>query len=667
MVVSIRKLILFSVLASTTAWGNSELTKEKLLEGCQIPEKRKMPLSSKISPCEDFHGYVCSEVENNFKLPEDRSMWFFSFSDAAEKILCAQKKYFSFIQSGVEPKTLRMQPAKNLYLSCMNEKSSAENEKVFIQQQLEILSKIQDKKAMFDFLETRMESPIGSFVSYGNIANQVNPSVNDIMFDADTKLFPDSTYLANKPLMADWEKLLNSFFITLGFDQTAQRAKWVVQYEKGIQRVYPAPAEARELFSKDTYQSRQHFDRYKQLQLSKFINKVPQNLKIRDIVSVSLLFTDNWLKNASLEEIKSVYLYYKLRRYLDDGFKDYYNESYAFGVKHFGYSSTRPERQERCTELVNRYYSMEFDTEMIEILFPNFPRNKVELVAEKIKKSMLNGIEKSEWLQKSTKLEAQNKVKKAALFLVKPKNEIDWNYTKSLELDATKVVDNKLKLIAAYKEKEWDELNKERIKSIWDMNPLALNAYYSPVDNKFVLLQGILQFPFFSEAYTETENLGAIGSVIGHELGHGIDDQGSAFDGDGKLRNWFTEKDMQEFKKRAELLVKQFDHMGHNGKLTLGENIGDNVGLTFAYQAAFPDASKGEMSDKKKFFESYARVWCGVMKPKFKEMLLKSDPHALGDARINGQVIHQGGFQEAYQCKKGDKMYLEPKERIKIW
>ena len=113
-------------------------------------------------------------------------------------------------------------------------------------------------------------------------------------------------------------------------------------------------------------------------------------------------------------------------------------------------------------------------------------------------------------------------------------------------------------------------------------------------------------------------------------------------------------------------MVQQFNHIGHNGELTLGENIGDLVGLSFSYQAAFPN-HQGSAYAKQRFFLQYAHLWCNVIRPKFQELLLKTDPHSRGEARINEQVKHQPGFQEAFQCKTGDPMILPDQERVKIW
>jgi len=217
----------------------------------------------------------------------------------------------------------------------------------------------------------------------------------------------------------------------------------------------------------------------------------------------------------------------------------------------------------------------------------------------------------------------------------------------------------------------FERLGKPRNRDRWSMSPLTVNAYYSASDNKFVMPLGILQYPFYDPAAPDHVNLGAVGAVIGHELGHGIDDKGSKFDNQGRLKQWMSEKDLTEFKKRTEGLVNQFDAIGHNGKLTLGENIGDLVGLTFGYKTAFSMASGSEVippaSAKRAFFTQYARAWCGVVRPKMAELLLKTDPHSAVKARVNEQVKHQVGFKEAFGCSDSDKMVLKAAERISVW
>jgi putative endopeptidase len=299
-------------------------------------------------------------------------------------------------------------------------------------------------------------------------------------------------------------------------------------------------------------------------------------------------------------------------------------------------------------------------------MFPDFPEEKFIELAEKVRGSIIQGVKDNEWLSKEGKEGAIKKLQSARLQLVKPRNDEEWYFNPVVTYTSDQPIENSRRLNLALTERMYRELGTKRNKDRWWMGPLTVNAYYSPSDNKFVMPIGILQYPFYDPKLPETINLGAVGAVIGHELGHGIDDKGAMFDYQGRLKQWMSDSDLQSFKNAGAKFISQFDKIGHNGKLTLGENIGDWTGLTFAYRAAFPD-DKGDRETKQKFFLQYARLWCEVVRPKMKERMLKTNPHPIGKARVNEQVIHQGGFAEAFQCKKGDPMYLPEAERIKVW
>ena len=287
-------------------------------------------------------------------------------------------------------------------------------------------------------------------------------------------------------------------------------------------------------------------------------------------------------------------------------------------------------------------------------------------LAEKVRASILKGIKANTWLSKKGKEGAVKKIKDAKLHLVKPDRIKDWNFKPVAKYSSTKSIENDFIISRKLRSKMFRELGEKRNKNKWWMSPLTVNAYYSPSDNKFVLPQGILQYPFFDSSLNDAQNLGAMGVVIGHELGHGIDDKGAKYDSKGGLNQWMSDADVKSFKKRGYYLVDQFNTVGHDGELTLGENIGDLTGLTFGYEAAFP-SNKGSIKNKKEFFVQYARLWCGKIRPVYVKKLLKTDPHALGWERVNQQVVHQDGFYEAFSCKKSDKMFLDKSKRIKIW
>ncbi|MGV3640187.1 MAG: M13 family metallopeptidase [Adhaeribacter sp.] len=223
------------------------------------------------------------------------------------------------------------------------------------------------------------------------------------------------------------------------------------------------------------------------------------------------------------------------------------------------------------------------------------------------------------------------------------------------------------------------QLGKPVDRSKWGMTPPTVNAYYSPVMNEIVFPAGILQFPFFDPNADDALNYGGIGAVIGHEISHGFDDSGSQYDKDGTLRNWWTPEDLARFKQKALALQQQFDAytvldtLHVNGKLTLGENIGDLGGLNAAYEA-FKMTKQGQSSEKidgfspdQRFFLSWAQVWRGNILPESAAQLIITDPHAPGEYRTIGAPVNMDAWYEAFQVKPGDKLYKKPADRIRIW
>jgi len=211
------------------------------------------------------------------------------------------------------------------------------------------------------------------------------------------------------------------------------------------------------------------------------------------------------------------------------------------------------------------------------------------------------------------------------------------------------------------------------------MTPQTVNAYYSPPLNEIVFPAAILQPPFFDLGADEAVNYGAIGGVIGHEIGHGFDDSGSTFDGDGVLRNWWTDQDRDEFKQRTERLVDQYsafqplEDLNVNGEFTLGENIGDLGGLSIALKA-YELSLNGEeapvldgYTGVQRVFIGWAQGWRGIQRDESLRTQIQTDPHSPRQYRVNGVVRNIPEFYEAFEVAETDALYLPPEERVKIW
>ncbi|WP_229802327.1 M13 family metallopeptidase [Pontibacter akesuensis] len=223
------------------------------------------------------------------------------------------------------------------------------------------------------------------------------------------------------------------------------------------------------------------------------------------------------------------------------------------------------------------------------------------------------------------------------------------------------------------------QLGKPVDRSKWGMTAPTVNAYYSPVMNEIVFPAGILQFPFFDPNADDAVNYGGIGAVIGHEISHGFDDSGSQYDKDGNLRNWWTEEDRARFEEKAAALVKQYnaytvlDTVHVNGKLTLGENIGDLGGLSAAYEA-FKMTEQGKSNEKingftpdQRFFLAWAQVWRGNILPEAAAQQIVTDSHSPGEFRTIGAPVNMDAWYEAFNVKPGDKLYIAPEDRIRLW
>lgn len=636
----------------------------------EIPERRDFPLSQTVAPCEDFHKYVCSAAEESFQLRPDRSAHTFAFNDSFERILTKKKLFFKGIDSekNLNP---RGQQLKDFYLACMNDKATAAEEKQYVAQVIKELSQIDSIDALIKYDQENMQRGRYSLMMIDDSANADNPDKYDIYFGNSFMNLPDHSYYEKKDLIAAYKAIQAEFFKTIfpkmKSSEITSRIESMYNLETEFVTKYPKAAERRQRWSEKRDISQAQFtSQFPRLQMEKIFALTPKDLAVRVNIPEAVTFLNDKLTTANLSTLKDIYLYKSLTGIMDDAYPKFFKKKFDFNHKFLGGAEKRPERQERCTLRMMSEFEKEIDEVLMERLFPNFPKDKVVEISEKIRGSILKGIETNKWLSSDARKNAKAKVKECRLQIIAPTNDREWNFNPIQSYSATTPLENARKLREALFKKVLKEMTEPVNKDAWGMGPLTVNAYYSPTENKFVMPLGILQFPFFDEKGNVTENLGAVGAVMGHELGHGIDDQGSKFDEKGRLKQWMTMKDLSEFSKRGERMVEQFNKIGHNGKLTLGENVADLVGLSFAYNAAFPD-SKGTKEDKQKFFVAYARTWCEVIRPGTAERQVKTDPHSLGWARINEQVKHQPGFQEAFSCKPGQAMTLSDADRISIW
>jgi predicted metalloendopeptidase len=312
----------------------------------------------------------------------------------------------------------------------------------------------------------------------------------------------------------------------------------------------------------------------------------------------------------------------------------------------------------------------------VDEYFQEEAKARMDVLVENLRRAFQVGINELEWMTDATKGQAQEKLAKFNTKIGYPE---EWKDYSGLSADPLDLVGNMLRSRRLEHNRELEKLGSPINRAEWFMTPYTVNAYYNPPMNEIVFPAAILQPPFFNVDADDAVNYGGIGAVIGHEFSHGFDDQGRKYDGEGNLRDWWTEEDVEAFTARASALVDQYEQFEVlpgkflNGEFTLGENIGDLSGLAVAYKA-YQMSLNGRvapvidgLTGDQRFFMGWAQVWARLYRDENLESRITSDPHSHSEARTNGIVRNFDLWYETFDVQPGDALYLAPDERVKIW
>ncbi|MEX2132321.1 MAG: M13 family metallopeptidase, partial [Pseudohongiellaceae bacterium] len=308
--------------------------------------------------------------------------------------------------------------------------------------------------------------------------------------------------------------------------------------------------------------------------------------------------------------------------------------------------------------------------------FPESAKQQMNELVENLREALRQSIAENGWMDEATKEEAFMKLESFRPKIAYPD---EWEDLSAIEIVEGDLLSNTRSVRAFH---YWDNINDLHLRTdreAWGMTPQTVNAYYNSSFNEIVFPAGILQPPFFDPNADMAVNYGAIGVVIGHEMGHGFDDQGSKSDSRGVQRNWWTDSVRQAFDAMTTMLAEQYSAFEPvagqfiDGRFTLGENIGDVGGLSMAYRA-YKLALNGEeppvidgLTGDQRFFLGYAQVWLAKIRDDALVSQLKSDPHSPAEYRINGVVRNHDAWYEAFDVQPGDALYLPPEQRVRIW
>ena len=643
-------------------------------------------LDTTVVPQADFYQYACGGWMNNNPLPDEYSR-FGSFDKLGLQNLEQVNGLIADIAAKQHPMGSIPQKIGDVYnLSMDTERRNAEG----ITPVLPVLAELD---AITD--KSQWSAALGQAMDYGLWAMYVdadamNSSMNILNeYQAGFALSEKSYYFDTDEhtahIRAEYSKHVEKMFSLFGYADAAQKAATVLRLETRLAKAARNNVELRDPIANYNKMSVQELQKLvPQVNWAVYfegLNIAPDSLSVGQIAH--LQEAGKMLAEESLEDMKTLFQWQII-----DGSADFLTEEIFLQNFEF-YGRTLSGRQEptpqwkRAVAMVNGTLGEAVGQMYVEKYFPEENKARMLDLVKNLQTALGERIMALEWMSDETKEKAMEKL---GTFTVKIGYPDKWRDYTALEIDPALTYYANIKRAAKFEQDySLSFLGKPVDKDKWYMTPQTVNAYYNPATNEICFPAGILQYPFFDMNADDAFNYGAIGVVIGHEMTHGFDDQGSQFDKDGNLINWWTEDDRARFDARTKVLEDYFNAIEvapgtfANGKFTLGENIADHGGLQVAYQA-FQNAQEAKrlsgeealgekdgFTPEQRFFLAYSNVWAGNIREAEILNRTKNDPHSLGRWRVNGALPHINAWYDAFGVTPESPMYIAPENRASIW
>lgn len=553
-----------------------------------------------------------------------------------------------------------------------------------LQQQIDSISAIKTAKELAQKMGELYVIGVGGPFGFYTSADAKDPEIVTLYLYQSGLTLPDRDYYSKEDekyvnFRTATEKYIADILAKTGNKESAAAASRIMDLEKDIAAKQISRVESRDAEKNYNNRSKAQVETL----LSEFDWQAYADASgignVEKMVVRNLPYFENLnsiMSGHDLQTWKDYLTYNLVDAYASRLSQDFVDLNFAF---HSTTLSGIPEQQPRWKRAVNATSGILGEVlgqQYVERHFTPEAKSKMDDLVQNLIKAYGVSIKQLEWMSEETKEKA---LEKLAAFTPKIGYPSKWRDYSGLEIKPDELVQNYIRYYTFDHMEDVAKIGKPVDKEEWGMTPQTINAYYNPVRNEIVFPAGILQPPFFNMAADDAVNYGAIGAVIGHEIGHGFDDQGSKYDGQGNLRSWWTEQDREAFDLLGKKLTAQYDSFeaidgqNVNGSLTLGENIGDLAGVTIGYQAYQMSLDGKEaavidgLTGTERFFMGYAQVWRSKSREDALRAQLLSDPHSPGEFRVNGIAPNVDAFYQAFDVKEGDGMYLKPQDRVKIW
>lgn len=625
-------------------------------------------LNRSIDPCIDFYQFACGGWLHDAVIPDDESRYTRSFSNIEKH----NSEVLSSILNSTSDKML-----STFYESCMNTSGIDARGIDNIQSILELIdAKIDDENlipSVFYMVGYLQKFKFINFFEIFSATDPGNPEINIAQLNQGGLKIPKSIYTnESSPVFLKYREHVATMFELVGLNSSL--AEYAIQVELSISKQFQSDEELDDPFA--TY-NKMDYDqlklRYSNLFFDYFISGIDTSFNYVNVLSVK--YFDRLNDIIGFFDRKSFVAYLQwstlnsVAEYLPKRISD---EHFNFFGKILRGEETQPERSRICVTSADESIGFLVGKYFVEKTFPQEAKDLNIKMIKQVEEAFKEVLNKLDWMDEETKNAALTKLGQVVDRVGYPDQ---WPSYDSVTVQDDYFI-NKLAFRLFDVNKILDSFDKEVDRSLWEMTPSTVNAYYEPTSNTINFPAGILYAPYFSLDFPIEMNYGGVGLIMGHELSHGFDNHGRLYDGKGKLENWWSKESGEKFVSRTQCLVDQYNNFcpieGHcvNGKLTLGENIADNAGLKEAFLAL--RATIGDEEGNKPsivnfltryqlFFTAFAQGWCAKTRPEEVLRRLETDVHSPPEYRVIGSIVNSPFFGDAFQCSTGSPMNPENK------
>ena len=641
-------------------------------------------IDKSVDPCSDFYQYACGNWRKDNPIPSDQTRWG-TFNQLAERN--RYLLYTDLKQAADAPKSPLQKQYGTFFAACMNVDQANSLGLKPVEPTLRAIDALPDKNALAAFLGDKQYIG-GGFFNFGSEQDEKDSSKQIAAISQGGLTLPDRDYYLSTDdrsvkIRAQYMDYLVTMFTLLGDD--ASKAKTEATNVMTIETALAQGSMARvDMRDPDKVYHPTPLADLKQLtpdfDWTAYLAGVqPPSFTTLNVVQPDYFKTmAHVIGDQPLPAIKSYLRIHSIddvAPYLSSAFEQ---ADFDFFNKTLRGQAVEQARWKRCTTLTDRELGEAVGQDWVRQNFPPQDKASMQQLVANLKSSLGDDIKQLPWMSEPTKQEA---LRKLGMFRDKIGYPDHWRDYSGIDVSSGNFVADLHNASVFNDEYDINHIGKPVNEKEWGMSPPTVNAYYDPAMNDINFPAGILQPPFYQQSIDPAVNYGAIGVVIGHEMTHGFDDEGSHYDGSGDVRDWFTPQDRAAFTQRTDCEVKEYGSFEPvpgqklNGKLTLGENTADNGGIRISYQAlqkvldAEPAAERVKKIDgyteDQRFFIAFAQVWCSNITDASERVAAKTDPHSPGEFRTNGTVQNFAAFGQAFGCHTGQPMM--PANACHVW